>query len=60
MKRWGIAVAALLVVAVLGLIAVPLMLDRNSLRSAIEAQIRSATGLDLVVNGNVEGIGISR
>ncbi len=54
MKRWGIAIAALLVVAVLGLIAVPLMLDRNSLRSAIEAQIRSATGLDLVVNGNVE------
>jgi AsmA protein len=54
MKRWGIAIAALVVVAVLGLIAIPVMLDRNHLRAAIEEQIRSATGLDLVVNGDVE------
>jgi AsmA protein len=53
-KRLGMSIAALLCLAVIGLIALPGVLDRDSLRASVEAQIRAVTGLDLVVNGDVE------
>jgi AsmA protein len=53
-QRLGISIAALLCLAVIGLIALPGVLDRDSLRASVEAQIRAVTGLDLVVNGAVE------
>ena len=54
MKRLGMPVAALLGVALTGLIATSWFLDRNALREAVEAQIRAVTGLDLVVKGSIE------
>lgn len=53
-RRLGTPVAALLGVALVGLIAMSWLLDRDVLRRAVEAQIRAVTGLDLVVNGNVD------
>lgn len=53
-KRLGVSVAALLGLAVIGLMAVAGVLDRNGLREAVEAQIRAVTGLDLVVEGDVD------
>jgi AsmA protein len=47
-------VAALLGVALIGLIATSWFLNRDALREAVEAQIRAVTGLDLVVKGNIE------
>jgi AsmA protein len=47
-------VAALLGVTLIGLIAMSWFLDRDALRRAVEAQIRAVTGLDLVVNGNID------
>ena len=54
MKRLGMPVAALLGVALIGLIATSWFIDRNALREAVEAQIRAVTGLDLVVKGSIE------
>src|ERR1700732_720407 len=54
MKRLGMPVAALLGVALIGLIATSWFLNRDALREAVEAQIRAVTGLDLVVKGNIE------
>ena len=54
MKRLGMPVAALLGVALIGLIAMSWLLNRDALRQAIEAQIRAVTGLDLVVKGNID------
>jgi AsmA protein len=53
-KRLGMPVAALLGVTLIGLIAMSWFLDRDALRRAVEAQIRAVTGLDLVVNGNID------
>src|SRR6478736_471484 len=53
MKRLGMPIAALLGVALIGLIATSWFINRDALRRAVEAQIRSVTGLDLVVNGNI-------
>ena len=47
-------IAALLGVALIGLVATSWFLNRDALRAAVEAQIRAVTGLDLVVNGNIE------
>ena len=47
-------VAALLGVALTGLIATSWFLNRDALREAVEAQIRAVTGLDLVVKGSIE------
>ena len=44
-------VAALFGVALIGLIGTSWFLNRDSLRQAVEAQIRAVTGLDLVVAG---------
>jgi len=47
-------IAALIGVALTGLIATSWFLDRDALRQAVEAQIRTVTGLDLVVKGNID------
>src|ERR1700724_1527602 len=54
MKRLGMPIAALLGVALIGAISTSWFLDRDALRQAVEAQIRSVTGLDLVVKGNFD------
>jgi AsmA protein len=53
-KRLGMPVAAVLGVALIALIGMSWLLNRDALRQAVEAQIRAVTGLDLVVNGNIE------
>src|SRR6202521_2314372 len=53
-KRLGMPIAALLGVALIGLIATSWFLNRDALRAAVEAQIRAVTGLDLVVNGAID------
>jgi AsmA protein len=47
-------VAALLGVALVGMIASSWLLNRDALRHAVEAQIRAVTGLDLVVKGGTD------
>jgi AsmA protein len=47
-------IAALLGVALIGLIATSWFLNRDALRQAVEAQIRAVTGLDLVVKGTID------
>jgi AsmA protein len=54
MKRLGMPIAALLGVALIGLIATSWFINRDTLRAAVEAQIRAVTGLDLMVKGNIE------
>jgi AsmA protein len=54
MKRLGMPIAALLGLALTGLIATSWFLNRDALREAVEAQIRAVTGLDLVVKGNID------
>jgi AsmA protein len=54
MKRLGMPIVALLGVALTGLIAMSWLLNRDTLRQAVEAQIRAVTGLDLVVHGNID------
>jgi AsmA protein len=54
MKRLGMPIAALLGLALIGLITTSWFINRDALRAAVEAQIRSVTGLDLVVNGNID------
>ena len=54
MKRLGTLTAALLGLALTGLILTSWLIDRDALRHAVEAQIRSVTGLDLVVKGNID------
>ena len=53
-KRLGMPIAALLGVALIGLIGTSWFLNRDALREAVEAQIRAVTGLDLVVNGKID------
>lgn len=47
-------IAALLAILLAGLFAMSWLIDRGDVRQAVEAQIRAATGLDLVVNGATE------
>src|SRR5256884_2403967 len=54
MKRRGMPIAALLGLALIGLIATSWFINRDALRAAVEAQIRAVTGLDLVVKGNID------
>src|SRR6185312_13355553 len=53
-KRLGAPVAALLGVALIGLVTASWLVNRDALREAVEAQIRGVTGLDLVVKGPVD------
>jgi AsmA protein len=54
MKRLGMPVAVFLGVGLVGLVATSWLLNRDALRSAVEAQIRAVTGLDLVVKGSTD------
>ncbi|MGE5159174.1 MAG: AsmA family protein [Gemmatimonas sp.] len=54
MKRLGTPIAALLGLALLAVIGSSWLINRDALRQAVEAQIRSVTGLDLVVNGPID------
>src|SRR5512141_858258 len=54
MKRLGMPIAALFGVAVFALIGTSWFLNRDALRQAVEAQIRTVTGLDLVVHGSID------
>src|SRR6202048_4772042 len=54
MKRLGMPIVAFLALALIGLIAMSWFLNRDALRRAVEAQIRAVTGLDLVINGNID------
>jgi AsmA protein len=53
-RRLAMPVAALLSLALVGLIASSWLLNRDALRAAVEAQIRAVTGLDLVVKGGTD------
>ncbi|MES2750886.1 MAG: AsmA family protein [Pseudomonadota bacterium] len=52
-KRLGMPIAALLAAALIGLFAMSWLIDQNAVRLSVEKQIRTATGLDLKVNGDV-------
>jgi AsmA protein len=54
MKRLGMPIAAFLGLALIGLIGTSWFLNRDTLRQAVEAQIRAVTGLDLVVSGAID------
>ncbi|MBR0756055.1 AsmA family protein [Bradyrhizobium jicamae] len=54
MKRLGMPIAALLGLALIGLIGTSWFLNRDALQRAVEAQIRAVTGLELVVNGHID------
>ena len=54
MKRLGTPIAALLGVALIGLVATSWFINRDALRASVEAQIRAVTGLDLVVKGTID------
>jgi AsmA protein len=54
MKRLAMPMAALLGVALIGLIGTSWFLNRDALRQAVEAQIRAVTGLDLVISGSID------
>jgi AsmA protein len=53
-KRLGMPIAAFLGVALIGLVGMSWLLNRDALREAVEAQIRAVTGLDLVVKGSTD------
>ncbi len=54
MKRLGTPIAALLGLALIGLVATSWLINRDALRQAVEAQIRAVTGLELTVNGPID------
>jgi AsmA protein len=54
MKRLGMPIAAFLGLVLIGLIGMSWFLNRDTLRRAVEAQIRAVTGLELVVNGSID------
>lgn len=47
-------IAALLGLALIGLVGTSWFLNRDALREAVEAQIRAVTGLDLVITGAID------
>ena len=53
-KRLAMPIAALVAAIAILLIATSWLIDRNAVRLSVERQIRMATGLDLVVNGDVQ------
>lgn len=54
MKRLGTPIAALLGAALVALIATSWLINRDALRTAVEAQIRAVTGLELNVAGAID------
>src|ERR1700757_3477998 len=53
-KRLGTPIAALLGLALIGLITTSWLINRDALRDAVESQIRAVTGLDLVIGGSID------
>jgi len=53
-KRLGLPLAAAVLALLVALMGMSWFLNRDSLRRAVEAQIRAVTGLDFVVNGGVD------
>ena len=53
LKRLGLSVAALGAVALFGAVAMALLLDRDAVRAAVEAQVRAATGMELATAGPI-------
>lgn len=51
LKRLGLSVAAVVGVALLAVVATALLLDRHAVREAVEAEVRTATGMELVTTG---------
>ena len=54
MKRLWTPVAAFAALALMGMIATSWLINRDALRQAVEAQIRTVTGLDLMVKGPID------
>ncbi|MGA7807349.1 AsmA family protein, partial [Bradyrhizobium sp.] len=54
MKRLGTPLAALLALALVGMMATSWLINRDAVRQAVEAQIRDVTGLDLVIKGPID------
>src|SRR5438105_2607083 len=54
MKRLGTPIAALLGLALTGLILTSWLINRDALRQAVEAQIRAVTGLEFAVKGTID------
>jgi AsmA protein len=54
MKRLAMPIAALLAAVFVGLFVTSWLIDKNAVRRSVEQQLRVATGLDLVVSGDVE------
>lgn len=54
MKRLAMPVAALLAAVFAGLVVTSWLIDKDAVRRSVEQQLRVATGLDLVVGGDVE------
>jgi AsmA protein len=54
MRRLGTPIVALLGLVLVGAAASSWLVNRDALRGAVEAQIRAVTGLELVVNGNID------
>src|SRR5476651_940561 len=54
MKRLAMPIAALLAAAFAGLVVTSWLIDKDAVRRSVEQQLRVATGLDLVVGGDVE------
>ena len=53
-KRLAMPIVALFGAVLIGLIGMSWFLNRETLRQAVEAQIRAVTGLDLVVHGSID------
>lgn len=54
MKRLAMPIAALLAAVFVGLVVTAWLIDKDAVRRSVEQQLRVATGLDLVVSGDVE------
>jgi AsmA protein len=54
MKRLGTPIAALLGVLLIALVITSWLINRDALRQAVAAQIRSVTGLELVTRGAID------
>ena len=53
LKRLGLSVAVLATAALVAVVAVALLLDRDAVRAAVDAQVRAATGMELTVGGPI-------
>ena len=52
-KRFGLLVAGIVVAGFAGLLALPLLISADSVRESVKLQIRTVTGLDPVLRGDV-------